>query len=158
MTASLAVPDLASLEAVAERLATMLPKRAVIYLQGPLGAGKTAFVRALLKSLRWEGPVPSPTYTLLESYEVGERLVLHWDLYRLADPEELEFLAVRDLHQAPAVWLVEWPERGAGHLPPCDLRIGLQYSEPGRQLQTDPRSDVGRALARAMIPEGASGG
>lgn len=156
MSASLAVPDTAALEAVAERLAAVLPKRAVIYLQGPLGAGKTAFARALLTSLGWEGPVTSPTYTLLESYEIGERLVLHWDLYRLVDPEELEFLAVRDLHQTSGVWLVEWPERGAGHLPPCDLRIGLQYAEPGRRLQADPRSDAGRALARAMIP-GASG-
>ena len=157
MGASVALPDIHALEAAAKRLAATLPQRAVIYLHGPLGAGKTALVRALLKALGWQGIVASPTYTLLESYEIGGRLVLHWDLYRLADPEELEFLAVRDLVDASAIWLVEWPERGVGHLPACDLHLELQYGEPGRRLQADPRTDLGQVMARALMPRATDG-
>lgn len=99
----------------------------VIYLQGELGAGKTAWARAFLRALGWSGAVKSPSYGLLEVYELPEVLVYHLDLYRLGDAEELEYLGVRDLAALPAVWLIEWPEKGEAYLPRADLCISLSY-------------------------------
>jgi tRNA threonylcarbamoyladenosine biosynthesis protein TsaE len=97
----------------------------VVYLRGNLGAGKTTLVRGWLAGMGHAGRVKSPTYTLLELYDLpdGARLA-HMDLYRLTDPEELEFLGVRDL----SGWLlVEWPEKGTGHLPLADLEVIIEF-------------------------------
>lgn len=106
----------------------------VVYLRGDLGAGKTTLIRGWLAGMGHAGRVKSPTYTLLELYDLphGQRLA-HMDLYRLTDPEELEFLGVRDL----SGWLlVEWPEKGVGHLPPADLEIAIQFlPETGRLVE-----------------------
>lgn len=110
----------------------------VIGLEGPLGVGKTALVRAILAALGHTGAVPSPTYTLVESYRLAHCAVQHLDLYRLGDPEELELLGVRDLATDDAVWLVEWPERGGDRLPPLDHHLVLDYSEMGRRIDGVP--------------------
>lgn len=99
----------------------------VIYLRGPLGAGKTTVARGLLRALGVRGPIRSPTYTLLEPYELPGRLLVHLDLYRLADERELEPLGLRDYPPERCWWLIEWPERAAGRLPPADLDVTLSH-------------------------------
>jgi tRNA threonylcarbamoyladenosine biosynthesis protein TsaE len=97
----------------------------MVELTGDLGAGKTTFARGLLQALGVTRPIRSPSYGLLEHYEVAGRQVLHLDLYRLHDPEELENLGLRDYHAPGSLWLVEWPDRGAGRLPPADARLAF---------------------------------
>jgi tRNA threonylcarbamoyladenosine biosynthesis protein TsaE len=105
-----------------------------VFLRGDLGAGKTTLVRGLLRALGYRGPVRSPTYTLIEPYEVGDTRIHHLDLYRLGDPEELEFLGIRDLLDGRGLLLVEWPERGGGILPNPELTVDIRFASPGRRL------------------------
>jgi tRNA threonylcarbamoyladenosine biosynthesis protein TsaE len=110
---------------------------AVIFLEGPLGAGKTTLARGLLRALGVQGTIRSPTYTLLEPYELGERTLVHLDLYRLNGPGELEPLGLRDYPPERCWWLVEWPERGGASLPAPDLRIRLAHDGDGRRASVD---------------------
>jgi tRNA threonylcarbamoyladenosine biosynthesis protein TsaE len=121
----------------ARRLAAAKRWPLLIGLRGELGAGKTTFVRALLRGLGYEARVPSPTYTLLEHYAVGELVVVHLDLYRLASEAELENLGLRDWLEAPATWvLIEWPDRAPGLARRCDLLLTLEETEPGARRLT----------------------
>lgn len=133
-TLDLELPDSAATEALGAQLANLLPHRGVVYLSGDLGAGKTTLVRGLLHALGHSGNVKSPTYTLVEPYFFADRHVLHCDLYRLADPEELSYLDLRDAVDN-ALLLIEWPERGAGWLPPAILEIRLSYCGSGRHCR-----------------------
>lgn len=137
------LPDEAATAAVGGWLAPALPRRAVVFLEGDLGAGKTTLVRALLRALGFAGAVRSPTYTLIEPYELGGRNIYHLDLYRLGSPEELEDIGIRDIVGEPSILLVEWPERGVGALPAPDLRLSLSVAGTGRTLQVQPMTDVG---------------
>ena len=132
------------------RLATCLRPGGILYLEGPLGAGKTTLVRGILRALGHQGSVKSPTYTLVESYEAGGLRLHHFDLYRLADPEELEYLGARDFFDADALCLVEWPSKGAGLLPAADLEIILECAGEGRRLTLLPRSAWGRRLCDCL--------
>ncbi len=136
--------------AFGERLARYLPARFAVFLEGDLGTGKTTLARGILRGLGHRGPVRSPTYTLIEPYEIGSRRLYHLDLYRLSDPEELDYLGLRDLAEEDAVLLVEWPERGAGALPAPDLRIRLDYLPDGRRLALVGASESGSTLVRAL--------
>jgi len=109
----------------------------ILALHGPLGAGKTTWTRALLVGMGWRGAVRSPTYTLIEPYELAGSEVFHLDLYRLGDAEELELLGVRELLDGRRLLLIEWPERGQGWLPPAavEIRLGLTASAAERCLQ-----------------------
>jgi tRNA threonylcarbamoyladenosine biosynthesis protein TsaE len=144
------VPDEAAVERLAACFARAAEPPAVVYLRGDLGAGKTTFARAYIHALGYEGYVKSPSYGLLETYEAGGQKVLHLDLYRIEDPEELEFLALRDLFDDRAVLLIEWPDRGAGHLPDPDLVLEFGELAGGRCIDCSGQSDRGRALARAV--------
>lgn len=105
---------------------------AVVFLQGPLGAGKTTVARGLLRALGVRGAIRSPTYTLLEPYELPGRMLVHLDLYRLADARELEPLGLRDYPPERCWWLIEWPERAAGRLPAAALTVTLGHDGQGR--------------------------
>jgi tRNA threonylcarbamoyladenosine biosynthesis protein TsaE len=108
----------------------------VVTLSGELGAGKSTFARGVLRSLGAQGPIKSPSYTLMEIYELPEVQVLHLDLYRLHDPEELENLGLADYHRPGHLWLVEWPERGAGRLPEPDLGFVFSISKDGHRIES----------------------
>lgn len=117
------------------QLAVALNTGAVIYLEGDLGAGKTTFTRGVLRACGYQGSVKSPTYTLCEPYELSDdRQLCHFDLYRLSNPEELEFLGIRDYIASNAILFIEWPSRGEGWLPPADLSVSLSESGEGREL------------------------
>ena len=122
--------------------------RAVVFLQGELGAGKSTLARAWLRACGVEGAIRSPTYTLVEQYPLTEGgTALHLDLYRIGDPGELEFLG---LDGDIRLWLVEWPQRGQGALPPADLDIELAVEGEGRRCRLQPRTATGRAWVEAM--------
>lgn len=123
---------------------------ACFYLRGELGAGKTTFVRGFVRGAGHSGPVRSPTFTLVESYRVAGRDIHHFDLFRLADPEELEFMGIRDYFAPGAVCLVEWPERGAGVLPPGDVRMALTYIREGRRVRWQADTARGREILAAL--------
>jgi len=117
----------------------------VIGFEGELGAGKTTLVQGVLRALGARGAIRSPTYTLIEPYELGERRLYHLDLYRLAEPGEAEALGLRDLLEPSSVLLIEWPSRGAGWLPPADLAIDIEYAGAtgARQGSPAPGTDAG---------------
>jgi tRNA threonylcarbamoyladenosine biosynthesis protein TsaE len=139
----------AATEALGAALAT-LGDDATVYLHGDLGAGKTTLVRGFLRAAGHAGAVRSPTYTLMEPYETGGRRVFHFDLYRLADPEEFEEFGGRD-HFAGTAWrFVEWPERGAPLLPAADLEIDLAVEGEGRRATLRAGTARGEALLAAL--------
>lgn len=124
-------------EAIGAKLSRQLPQKCLIFLKGQLGAGKTTLVRGLLRGLGHQGAVKSPTYTLVEEYFQGGRHVFHFDLYRLADPEELEWIGVDDYLTQDAVCLIEWPEMGDGFLPEPDLVLTLSVVGLERSLDLE---------------------
>ncbi len=116
-------------------LAKRLRGDELVLLRGDLGAGKTTLVRGILRGLGHTGSVKSPTYTLLEPYELAQQTVYHFDFYRIVDSQELEFIGIDELMDADAIKLVEWPEHAADKLPDPDLEILLEVEGAGRRLE-----------------------
>lgn len=145
MKREFALPDPDATAALGERLAGARPARAVVFLAGDLGAGKSTLARAWLRALGVTGAIKSPTYALVERYPIPGGEAAHLDLYRLAAAAELDFLGLDELAAEATLWLVEWPERGAGSLPPPDLRLTLAVDGDGRRATVEAASPEGEA-------------
>ncbi len=148
---SFQLTDTLATEGLGARLAELLRSGGVVFLEGTLGAGKTTLTRGLLHRLGHEGAVKSPTYTLVEPYELAGIRVFHFDLYRLGDPEELEYMGIRDYFLEQNLCIVEWPNRGAGVLPKPDLAIELTVSGTGRLARLQSSSVRGDAIMQSLI-------
>ena len=133
--------------ALAQAVAKHLKTSFVILLKGDLGVGKTTFARGFIQASGFDGVVKSPTYTLVEPYPIShDRMCYHFDLYRLADPEELEFTGARDYFNDTDVCLVEWPEKAEGFLPPADWVCEFKHHDEGRDLSISAMSEKGKSL------------
>ncbi|MFM7460435.1 MAG: tRNA (adenosine(37)-N6)-threonylcarbamoyltransferase complex ATPase subunit type 1 TsaE [Burkholderiales bacterium] len=161
---TITLPDESATMMVANRLAhgialagQLAELPVTIYLRGDLGAGKTTLVRGVLMALGYEGRVKSPTYALVEVYRVSSLNLYHFDFYRLRDPNEWHEAGFRDSLTAPAISLIEWPEKAFGArvpLPPPDLEIQLtsgQSSETARSMRLTARSTLGQKLLKAIL-------
>lgn len=142
--------DAAATEAFGARLAAGLSGVHAIYLRGPLGAGKTTLVRGLLRALGYGDAVKSPTFTLVEPYELDGGWLYHFDLYRLNEPAELEFLGWREYFQGHSLCVVEWPERGEAVLPLPDLDVMILPNNGERRVRLVAHTPQGEALLRGL--------
>jgi tRNA threonylcarbamoyladenosine biosynthesis protein TsaE len=149
---SLYLADEPATEHLGRVLADTRPPSAVIYLMGDLGAGKTTFSRGFIQACGHHGVVKSPTYTLIEPYMLDQQTIYHLDLYRLSDPEELEYLGMDLLTQPETICLVEWPERGVPSLPSADLTLTLKHQDTGRQATLSAHT----AMAKQWLDEARS--
>lgn len=124
---------------VAHQLAKKLSPGFIVYLQGDLGAGKTTLVRGILRAMGFSGYVKSPTFTLVEPYDIGTQTVYHFDLYRIDSPESLEFIGIRDYIGEKSICLIEWPEKGQGYLPSPDLTCYIEIHGNIRIIRIDEK-------------------
>jgi tRNA threonylcarbamoyladenosine biosynthesis protein TsaE len=141
-----------AMQNLGKKIARICPDGMVIYLRGELGAGKTTFVRGFLRGLNYLGRVRSPTFTLIEFYDlpVVKKQIYHFDLYRLNDPDELELLGVRDYFSPHSICLVEWPEKGAEKLAPPDLSIAIDFATDGRTVVLLAKNVRGEEIIRQL--------
>jgi len=134
-----------------EALADACKGGEIIFLHGELGTGKTTLVRGFMRKLGYKGAVKSPTYTLVEQYDSQDNTIYHFDLYRLANAEELEYMGIRDYFNGSAICLIEWPQQGRGYLPEADVDISIAYSEEGgRQVETQSVSERGVSVCEKL--------
>lgn len=132
------------------RLAAALIPGVTVFLRGDLGVGKTTLCRGIVNGMGFEGNVKSPTYTLVEPYDVAGQMLYHFDLYRLGEPSELEYMGCRDYFDEVSICLVEWPERGEGVLPKADLELEIQVRGRGRCLICQSYSDKGLVVLERL--------
>ena len=149
----LQLADETAMVAFGGQLARITQGHGVIFLEGDLGAGKTTLSRGIIRGLGHVGAVKSPTFTLVEPYEIGEIRAFHFDLYRLVDPEELEYMGIRDYFDDDALCLIEWPDKGAGFLPKPDLTITISPYNAGRSLKVSAQGPRGESWCEALALE-----
>jgi tRNA threonylcarbamoyladenosine biosynthesis protein TsaE len=142
--------DLMATQALASALAKELVPGLTVYLHGDLGAGKTTLVRAMLHSLGYAGSIKSPTFTLVEAYSVNSLDIFHFDLYRLTDSAELEFIGIRDYHTPSAVCIFEWAYKGMGYIPAADIEITLDFLQTGRSAALIANTTKGLDVLQKM--------
>ena len=141
------LPDEGATEVLARRLAAAMPPRTAgltLLLRGDLGAGKSTFARALIRSLGHSGAVPSPTYTLVEPYDLPGGTVYHVDLYRVSSEDELRYLGWTELDDGFRI--VEWPDRAPGIMASADISVEFEYEAPGRRARITGLSPAGQAI------------
>jgi len=142
------VPSEHLMEQFGACLTPLLGHHVLLTLEGELGAGKTTLVRGLLRGTGYSGPVKSPTFSLVEPYEIGTNRVFHFDMYRLQDPEELEYIGIRDYLSASALCIVEWPEKAGVFLPASDIHIMITRKGHGRELCIQAQTERGQKVIR----------
>lgn len=150
MKRDFALADEAATVDLGKQLGRLLKSGGTVFLLGTLGAGKTTLTRGLLQACGHKGAVKSPTYTLVEPYALGTVQAFHFDLYRLGEPEELEYMGIRDYFFEQNLCIVEWPSRGEGHLPTPDLTVTLTVAAPGRIAQVHAGSGRGEQLLQNL--------
>ncbi len=150
---NLYISDEAEMVNLGAKLAIASGFEGIIFFNGGLGAGKTTLCRGIVQAAGHRGAVKSPTYTLVEPYELKGCNIYHFDLYRLGDPEELEFLGVRDYLSDGNLCLIEWPEQGAGFVPDCDLELNLDVELPGRHIEIVARNSRGEGMLDKLAVE-----
>ncbi len=144
------LPDEAAQESLAASFALQTEPGTVIFLHGDLGTGKTTFVRGFLRALGYIGVVKSPTYTLVEPYVIDGVRIYHFDLYRLGDPDELEYAGGRDYFDSESICLVEWPEKAEGFLPEADIQCSIVYLQQGRRMEITAHTEKGQQLLQSI--------
>ncbi|GAA5189823.1 tRNA (adenosine(37)-N6)-threonylcarbamoyltransferase complex ATPase subunit type 1 TsaE [Ferrimonas gelatinilytica] len=149
---TLTLADEGATLALGQALARHITPPLIVHLHGDLGAGKTTLTRGLVQALGHQGAVKSPTYTLVEPYELSGMQVYHFDLYRLSDPEELEFMGIRDYFANNTLALVEWPSKGLGILPEADLMVEMAYLPTGRQAILSGMTERGLDVIKELAP------
>lgn len=133
------------------KIAAQIDAPLTIFLNGELGAGKTTLTRGIVQGMGHQGNVKSPTYTLVEPYQLGNWQINHFDLYRLADPEELEFIGIRDYFGPGQIAIIEWPEKGEGMIGKPDLVILLSYQGHSRKVEFSAHSSAAKRLLTQLI-------
>ena len=151
MTVEFLLPSPADTDLLAARLAHGLDRGLLVFLRGPLGAGKTALVRGVLRAKGYAGRVKSPTFTLLEPYTISRVNFYHFDFYRINDPQELEDAGFRECFDEHSTCLVEWPERAGDWLPEPDLTVSMEVLDSGRRAHVTADSHRGAACIREML-------
>jgi tRNA threonylcarbamoyladenosine biosynthesis protein TsaE len=141
MTERFRVASEAAMLELGATLAARLPDDALVLLEGELGAGKTTLARGVLRGLGFQGTVKSPTYTIVEPYEFSGKRVYHFDFYRIADPQELEFIGLDELVEQPGIKLMEWPQRAGDRLPPADFNLRISSLDGGRIVEFEDLRD-----------------
>lgn len=150
VTGKAVFPEEQDLIRFANKFSHHIPLPLVIWLEGDLGAGKTSFARGLIHALGYRGRVKSPTYGLLEHYQLESLKVLHMDLYRISDPGELEFLGIEDLLDERTILLIEWPDKGGSWLPEPDFILTFAYAGEGRDLDWKACSQRAQTFAAGL--------
>ena len=138
-------------------LSAILHAGMTVWLRGELGAGKTTLVRAILRGMGVTGPIKSPTYTLVEPYNISSLYLYHFDFYRFENPDEWIDAGFRDCFGGTAICLVEWPDRAAPHLPSADLVATLTMCQEGRELRLSAHTPAGTACLRTLQDQSAKG-
>jgi tRNA threonylcarbamoyladenosine biosynthesis protein TsaE len=142
--------DEEQMSAAGAALGMSMTQGGVIFLQGTLGMGKTTLSRGLIRGMGHVGAVKSPTFTLIEPYEIKGQEVYHFDLYRLSDPEELEFMGIRDYFTPTSICLIEWPDKGLGVLPEADVVVQISEYQEGRNIQLQAMNERGEQIVNRM--------
>ena len=140
------IPSASAMEIFGSKLASVCHKPCILHLCGDLGVGKTTLVRGFLQGLGHTGIVKSPTYTIVEPYPLEGGMIYHFDFYRLGDPEELEYMGIRDYLEKDTICLIEWPEKGNEFTPSPDMQISISHDAESRILELHAYSDIGKAI------------